>query len=161
MTAGDLKIGAAEPAVESSASSPADGGPQQKPAAGVAPTNPPAPPENGRMILTHESRIAGTRLEIDPVFGSDGWTINMNVTLEHHFAPPTLRTVSPPPGNGMFRIDLPATDFHATTINTAITLESGMTKLLGIWTPKDAPEFEGKDVMQAAFLRAERILLWE
>jgi hypothetical protein len=99
-------------------------------------------------------RMAGTRMEIDPVIGPDGVTVEVNLSLEHHYAPPTL-PVAPANANAAGKlVELPGANFHCAKLTSALTVYSGMTKLLGVWRP-EGPEFEGKDVMQAAFLRVD------
>lgn len=159
MSAGGLKFGkltteadSAEPKVaESSASDP------DRTAASKA--TPPQPSDAHFMSISHEMHRAGTRLEIDPVIGPDGLTIDLNLSLEHHYAPPTVRPVPPAANGETLVVAMPATDFHMAKVTTAITLTSGMTKLIGVWTPEGAPKYEGKDVMQAAFLRVDRVAI--
>lgn len=103
--------------------------------------------------------MVGTLLEVDPVGGADGRTVDVNLALEHHYAPPSI---SPPQETGAGPA-APATPlsksattvFHMATLKTAITLESGATRLIGLWKPQGIPGYEGKDVLQAAFLRVD------
>jgi hypothetical protein len=151
MSAGALRFGDA-------AASPPDAGkspvPKDAPAAPATATITPSP-DLPLMLMDHDTRMAGTRLELHPTLGPDDWTVDVVVSLEHHFAPPTLRPTASATSDGVFRAALPSTDFHCARIATAFVITPGMTKLLGVWTPEGAPEFEGKDVMQAAFLRVD------
>ena len=77
------------------------------------------------------------------------------MALSYDYAPPAPRMEAPAPAEKVLRTSAPSTDFHKANISTALTLTSGMTRLLGIWKPEGAPEFENSDVMQAAFLKAD------
>lgn len=107
---------------------------------------------NEALDVPMSSRKVGTRLEIDPVIGPDGATLDVNYALEHDFLQPTERW-EPAAQSGQRRIETQVTDFHVAKLSTAITLLSGMTKLLGVWDPDPSPA--GGKVMQAAFLKGE------
>lgn len=119
----------------------------------------PVPAASGGHAAKVRSRMVGTLLEVDPVGGADGRTVDVNLALEHHYAPPSI---SPPQETGAGPA-APATPlsksattvFHMATLKTAITLESGATRLIGLWKPQGIPGYEGKDVLQAAFLRVD------
>jgi hypothetical protein len=115
---------------------------------------PPAPSQTLSAEILR--RLVGTRVELDPVIGPDGHTVDVNFALEHHFAPPALPK-SAPAGAGAqgTLVELPGAEFHCAKVTSAITLGSGTTKLIGVWKAEGAPELEGKDVMQAAFLRVD------
>jgi hypothetical protein len=102
-----------------------------------------------------ETQAVGFRFELDPVIGPDGLTLDLNYALEYDFAPPELRKEALVADDKVLRIASDGTDFRRANLTTAITLHSGMTRLIGIWKPQGKPEFENGDVMQAAFLRAE------
>lgn len=117
------------------------------------PASTPAAPAIASAAI--RQRQVGTMIELDPVIRADGRTVDVNMSLEHHFAPPTPAggaTVTVPANPSLV---LPGAEFHVSKLNSAYTLTSGMTKLLGVWKPKGAPEYEGKNVMQAAFLRVD------
>lgn len=107
--------------------------------------------DQGSQSFHHQLRSAGTRFEVDPVMGPDGFTIDLDFDLEHHFALPAIRNNE---AEKVPSIGSPAIDFHFAKVTTSVTMHSGMTKLIGLWKPEGAPEFEGKDLMQAAFLTA-------
>jgi hypothetical protein len=119
----------------------------------------PKAPDLHFMTAKNETRMVGTRLELDPVIGPDGWTVDAEVALEHHFASPTTRSVAPPSGAGVFRAEVPSTDFHFGKVLTPLVCTSGMTKFIGLWPIEEVAEFKGKDVMQAAFLRVDVVTL--
>jgi hypothetical protein len=101
-------------------------------------------------------RMVGTRIEIDPVIGPDGVTLDINLSMEHHFAAPTLPAAPAKVNAAGKQLELPGAIFHCANLTSAVTLYSGMTKLLGVWKA-EGPDFEGKDVMQAAFLRVDLV----
>lgn len=107
--------------------------------------------DQGKQTFHHQRRSAGTRFEVDPVVGPDGFTLDLNLHLEHHFAPPAIKNDD---AEKVQRVGSPAMDFHFAEATTSVTMFSGMTKLIGLWKPEGAAEFEGKDLMQAAFLTA-------
>ena len=80
----------------------------------------------------------------------------LGAPLTYHYAPPSVQPVDAASDGKAFRVALPTTDYHCANVTTALKLTWGMTKLLGVWKPEGAPEFDGKDVMQAAFLRVDR-----
>lgn len=109
--------------------------------------------------LELERRICGLQFETDPLLSPDFSTVDINFALEHHYAPPSTRQAPPAADLKAYRVDLPATDFHCAKILSAITMLDGMTKVIGIWKPEGSPEFDGKDVMQAAFLQVDVVAL--
>jgi hypothetical protein len=122
-----------------------------------------APPKGGTSPAASQTlsveilrRLVGTRVELDPVIGPDGHTVDVNFALEHHFAPPALPKSAPAEAGAQdTRVELPGAEFHCAKVTSAITLDSGTIKLIGVWKAEGAPELEGKDVMQAAFLRVD------
>jgi hypothetical protein len=109
--------------------------------------------EEGRSDISQEVRPVGPRLEIEPVIGPDGVTIDINYAIDHHFAPPTDRweTTSL---TGPKRLETRVVDFHTANLKSAVTLLSGSTKLLGVWVPEGAPGPDAPKRMEMAFLRA-------
>jgi hypothetical protein len=126
----------------------------------TAPKGEGAPSDSKTVSVSILQRMAGTRMELDPVIGPDGVAVDVNLSLEHHFAAPAL-PLTPANANANATgklVELPGANFHCANLTSALTLESGMTKLLGVWRV-EGPEFEGKDVMQAAFLRVDVVTL--
>jgi hypothetical protein len=110
-----------------------------------------------RMVAEYEMRPVGTRLEIDPVLGSDGYTIDLNLAPEFHHAPPTPPLIAAPSDGQAVRVQATAPVFHSSKLTTAITMASGMTRLLGVWKPEGKPEFDTADVLQAMFIHVEAV----
>jgi hypothetical protein len=111
--------------------------------------------EKGRWNVDFGMRPVGSRLEIDPVLGPDGYTIDLNLAPEYHHAPPTLPSFDASAPAGTYHVQSLLPVFHVSKLTTAITMGSGMTRLLGVWKPGGKPEFDDGDVLQAAFIRAD------
>ena len=111
--------------------------------------------EAGHMTATYEMRPVGTRIEIDPIIGPDGYTIEMNLAPEYHHAPPTPPKAPQQPAGNAFQVQTSVPVFHASKLSTAITIGNGMTRLLGVWKPEGTPEFDKGDILQAAFIKAD------
>jgi hypothetical protein len=110
-----------------------------------------------RMVAEYEMRPVGTRLEIDPVLGPDGYTIDLNLAPEYHHAAPTPPLIAVPSDGQAVRVQATAPVFHSSQLTTAITVTSGMTRLLGVWKPEGKPEFDTADVLQAMFIHVEAV----
>jgi hypothetical protein len=108
------------------------------------------------MHATFDSTVYGTLLEIDPVIGPDGWTVDLDFGLHHAFAPLVAGVPGASFDDKTLRIGVPAANSPKAKIRSSTRLTWGVTKLLGMWKPEGLPEFDGKDVMQAAFLRVHR-----
>ncbi len=102
-----------------------------------------------------ETRYVGTLFEVDPVLGADDFTIDLNFSLEHHTAPPTMRPikVTAPGGKAVNVVEMP--EFHTNQIVTQLTLGDGAAKCVGGWHPSGGPGHEKRETMQVAFIRAE------
>lgn len=114
--------------------------------------------DDGQPFSHHEMRPLGPGLEVDPVIGADGWTIDVNASLRSTTAAPedyTLRYTDPPTGH---EITIPQFRFHQMETNTAVTLQDGNVKLLSVWKPT-GPAFEGKDVLQCALIEAHIVVV--
>jgi hypothetical protein len=114
--------------------------------------------DDGQPFINHEMRTLGLSVEVDPVIGPDGWTIDLNAAVRYTTAPPedyTLRYTDPPTGH---EITIPQFRFHQTETTTAVTLQDGTVKLLSVWKPT-GPAFEGKDVLQCALIEAHIVVV--
>lgn len=114
----------------------------------LEPCRPPSPDPKDTIAPGKAAKV-GIELEVDPVVGADGRTIDLNFSLYHDFAPPTqAQSVSA----------ASATEFHRMTTTTSITMDDGSTRLISVWKPTGSPEFEG-DILQAAFLTAHVVTI--
>jgi len=91
-----------------------------------------------------EVRQVGTIIEVDPVIGADNTTIDLNLSLEHHTAPPETISV-----NG-----LPVLAFHSKKATANFVLLSGSYTLLASWRPTGKPEYGENDLMHVVFVTA-------
>ncbi len=107
------------------------------------------------MIAVQDVGHVGTELEVDAVVGPDGVTIDLNVGLLHDYAEPRVGGLAEVDGDGNLKLDGPTTSFREAKVATAMTLRSGMIRMLGMWQPSGTPEFDDADILQAAFIRAE------
>ncbi|WP_409214969.1 hypothetical protein [Prosthecobacter sp.] len=114
--------------------------------------------EAKRSNTAMEERRAGTILELEPVIGADGETLELTVSLEHHHGPP-LEHWDKISATGDRLVETPNIDFHLAHVTTGVTMLSGMTKLLGIWRPEGNKEPERANHLQAAFLTAHIVTL--
>lgn len=89
--------------------------------------------KNGTWNPNWEWRNSGTILEIDPFLGPDKHSIDLNLSVEHHFRPPTFRkgtqTIDETGEKGL-EIDLPT--FYFGEIQSQLVILSGHTRVLGI-----------------------------
>ncbi|RBP35323.1 hypothetical protein DES53_12319 [Roseimicrobium gellanilyticum] len=105
-----------------------------------------------------EERFVGTRIELDGLIAPDGITLEMELALEHHYAPPTrgkedaITNLGRSPS--VTRVMKSSEVLHFASITSLFTMNSGTTRLFGMWKPEGASKYEGKDVMQVAFVRA-------
>lgn len=102
-----------------------------------------------------EMNRVGTVFEVDPMIEPDGERIDLILTLNYDYSPPTLRQkpeadVEKTPGT-----DTLIADFHKATLTTKITLKDGATRLVGVWKPETLTGDQNKDVLQAAFIRVK------
>ena len=98
-----------------------------------------------------------TNLEVDPVIGPDGVTIDVNYSLTHHYSPLSERWEPLVPGSPRV-IETHLTNYHSAKVDTSITLLSGMTSLCGVW-PTENSEPGHAPAWQAAFLKVTAVPL--
>ncbi|CAN5706961.1 hypothetical protein BH11VER1_BH11VER1_12690 [soil metagenome] len=110
-----------------------------------------------KMSGALESNQIGTVFEVDPVIGPDGVLVDLNYTLSYDYALPGVHHEPAPEAGRTLKIDAPSTSFHKVILSSAMTLNDGSTRLVGIWKPKTLGEGQEKDVLQAAFIRVNLI----
>ena len=113
-----------------------------------------SPDKQAFVPAAFETRNYGTMIEADLVLGVDEVTVDLNFSLEHHTAPPTMHPItlaSPEKGIELTTVKMP--EFHTKRITTAVTMRANTVKLIGAWRPTGKPEFEDAQLMQVAFLR--------
>ena len=82
--------------------------------------------EVGRVLM--EERVVGTTLTASIQIGPYGRIIDLDIALEHHTAPPSVRTTVA--GHDVV-------EFHSKSILTNVQLESGNWMLIGNWRPSE------------------------
>ena len=94
-----------------------------------APKTPPAPTpaETAIVPITFETRNVGDTLELEPVLGPDGITIDLNVV------PQTVRYVGDHADGGLHPVKTPI--FETSKITTSITVRDGRPYFLGTLNP--------------------------
>jgi len=107
--------------------------------------------EERALAAFAERRFAGTGMEIDPVFGADGRTVDLNLDYQYHMAPPTFAE-----GQASdLKLNSPQVHYHRGSFTASGTWFSGTTRMINIWKPRGSAELENADVLQAAFLRVD------
>ena len=114
--------------------------------------------KDGRLHnLAQEMEGLGFKVEIDPVLGPDGFTIDVNITSTCASAPPDEGSETSTDLISGKGFTTPTSAFHVKTVQTALSMSSGSSKLLSIWTPTGRPEFEKGDVRWVTFLTAHKV----
>jgi hypothetical protein len=108
--------------------------------------------DKGTIEAKTGSSVSGITWEIAPLQSPDFKTIDVDLALEYHFAPPQP---SPPDATLPPGVGLETEKTYAAKVRSAHTLQSGTTRLISLWKPSGTAELDGKDVLQAAFLRAD------
>lgn len=110
--------------------------------------------EKDRPNIEREMALVGTRMEVDPVIGADGYTIDINLNSQFSPVRPLLHIEMLTPPDAAHPSKIPLTDFHIEEISTALTMTSGTARILAVWKPTGRPEFEEKDLLHIAILEA-------
>jgi hypothetical protein len=113
--------------------------------------------KNEETSVTPELRGVGSQMEIDPTVGADGTTIDINLAVEHHTAPPIPHLENLTRDDAAATVGYPLTDFHPETINTSLTMASGTARILAVWKPTGKPEYEEQDLLHIAILEAAAV----
>jgi len=108
-----------------------------------------------------EVRTVGTVIEVDSILGPDNITVDLNLSVEHHTAPPTSAPLEVPVPGKAEPLLVDASVFHAKELITQITLRDGGRRLLCSWQPTGLPEFEDGDRMRIVFIRADVVRIAE
>lgn len=116
--------------------------------------------EKTQMICRFEEELVGTSIEVDPVLGADNFTIDLNVTFEHDFAPPTIFSRNAGAPEPIELNDL-VTEFHQAKIKFQSVVYDGTMRMAGSWRPNGLPQYENTDVKHAVFLKVDVLPLDE
>ena len=112
--------------------------------------------EQGDPSINTDDLSIGTTLEIDPVLGPDGYTVDLTWALNHNPSDPVLndeRFSDPLTGH---EINWPLPRLPRVELRGDLTTTAGTMRLLRVWKPT-GPEFEGKDLLQCALLETRII----
>lgn len=104
-----------------------------------------------------ETRNIGTDLQIDPILGIDGNTIEFNFSIEHHTSAPTFRPIEIAlPDSGEIRKIGEMPVMHSKRIHTQLSMQPGSVRCLGAWrvTGRDADIGDETGLMQVVFVHA-------
>lgn len=111
------------------------------------PAPPPKPKEPERIL-------AGLDVEIEPILGPDGRTLDLMIAANFNQHAPDESALAGLNGAALHEALKRWMERHGTKIQLYTTLLAGSTRLISVWKPATSAEGEG-DVLQAAFLRAE------
>lgn len=111
--------------------------------------------EGAWMSGAPETVVVGTVMEVDPVIGADGRTIDVNLNFNHHYAPPVLEGEAGRDAAGNVELDAPGTSFRFAQVTSSATMLSGAIRILGTWKPEGTAEFDQADLLQAVLLKVD------
>ncbi len=114
---------------------------------------------NGEMTAAVEGQLSGTKLEIEPLMCPDGYTIDVNIALDHCFVASSTHRQGGKGAGSTKQLEIETTKTHAAKIMLATTYWTGASRLLALWKPEGLPTEKGADVLQAAFLCVDRLLI--
>lgn len=107
-----------------------------------------------------ETRLVGTRIEVDPVVGADGQTIDMNFAVEYDYALPSTSGEANRE-KGIIALDGPTSEFHQAEVSAGSIFRSGMMRMVSVWRPEPIQGREQNDVLQALFLGVDLVSVEE
>ena len=110
--------------------------------------------DKSEPAFKQEMRGVGFRVELEPVVGADGATVELNIAPEFHTAAPIEHRERILDTQGR-RLEFPLTDYHVAKLTTATTIPDGTARLLSLYKPTGSPEFEKEDILQAIFITCD------
>lgn len=97
--------------------------------------------DQGLSQITTERRNTGTVFDVEPTVGSDGETVEMNLTFHHELEPPQEHAEQITDAGTGKPIRVPLTDFHHAELSTGLTMLDGSCRVIGAWkTHSDATQ---------------------
>ncbi len=138
--------------------------PPQENKGGAVPSPNPPPPQAKPVVVvasrdheiisaTVEREHIGTTVEVEPVIGADGHMVDLSMQLDYDYAPPTQRPSPEAAAGAALRPEAPVTEFHHVSLSFSTPLLSGSWRLAGVWKPTGTADFDGKEILQAAFVK--------
>lgn len=114
--------------------------------------------KDGRDVAVNRSSFAGTRVEVVPVLGSDGFTIDASIQIIEGLGEPRIeksKVIAPVSGR---EVEVSSVRIDELTLNTVTTVMAGQTKLVGVMSP---PAHLERDEAHIVFLKIDRVAAWE
>jgi hypothetical protein len=105
------------------------------------------------MPIGGTARRAGLTWQLRTGFATERKTLEMDCEVEYHYAPPMLQPATLELVEGLQPTNASSTDFHNVRFKSSISITPGQYHLIGLWKPTGAPAFDGKDILQVAFIR--------
>jgi len=102
-----------------------------------------------------ETRDVGTVLEIKPVIGDDGKSVELAYTFEYHSALPGEKRLMIAIPHATEPVEVSAPVFHAKKISSELTVADGAIRIIACWRPTGDPEFKSRDLMHIVFLKVD------
>ena len=116
--------------------------------------------EKGEPFFTQEMRKVGFVVDLEPIVGADGATVELTLAPEFHTAAPFEHREFVIDTQGR-RLEFPLTDYFVSKTTTGITIIDGSARLLSLYKPAGKPEFENEDILQAIFITCDILRLGE
>lgn len=112
--------------------------------------------KKNRIEVARDEKQVGTRIELEPTVGADGRTLDLNVAITHRHAAGTPRwdTLT---AASVEKIQARWSDYPLAQVNASLTLNSGYTKMLGLFELDGAADPERADKVRVAFIRAAAV----
>jgi hypothetical protein len=128
----------------------------------------PVQPTVPKVVLTQSQDSTGLQIgyqvvptglffEWDPFMADDGRFVNVNFAFKYHYAPTSVRLPGSAADAPNQRLRLPVTSFHKVEVSSSFTCRVGNVTLLSVWKPRGTADFEGKDLLQAAFMTIDKL----
>ena len=110
--------------------------------------------KDGRDVPVSRIAFAGTRVEVVPIMGADGFTIDAQILVVEGLGEPKIekrKVVAPVSGK---EVEVSSVRLDELTLNTVTTIMAGQTKLFGVMNPA---AHLNKDESHVVFLKIDRV----
>jgi len=113
---------------------------------------------NGWTTSVMDDWPHGTTIELDPILSSDGRTFDLNFSVEHDYSAPHERWENIAQ-KGQDQLLARMTDVFHGVSTTSITMVSGTTRLVSVWTPQGVNAEDHANKLQAIFITGDIVPL--